>query len=227
VFVLISSRSFPEYLAMFGLDTSDLVGCTVVDVAAGGSDFVAAASAAGARAIAVDAGYAVEPDVLGSQLADNTGTGLGIVDEHPDRFTWRWYGDRATRDEMRRDAAQRFTIDRLASPGHYVAGTLPRLPFRNRAADLVLCSHLLFTWSDVLDRDWHRDAILELARVGAEVRIFPLVVQGTGDEIGWLPELCDELRRLGLEVSERKVPYEFQTGADRMLVICRDWPAAT
>jgi hypothetical protein len=220
--VLISSRSFTEYLAMFGLESSDLVGRTVVDVAAGGSDFVAAAAALAAHAVAVDAAYAVEPDLLMAQLADNTDTGLGIVDEHPDRFTWRWYGDRNTRDEMRRDAAQRFTIDRLASPGHYVAGTLPRLPFRDRAADLVLCSHLLFTWSDVLDRDWHRDAILELARVGAEVRIFPLVVQGTGDEIGWRPQLCDELGDLGLDVEERQVPYEFQTGANRMLVASRN-----
>jgi hypothetical protein len=219
--VLISSRSFAEYLAMFGLDASDLIGRTVVDVAAGGSDFVAAATAAGAHAVAVDAAYAVEPDLLTAQLADNTGTGLGIVDEHPDRFTWRWYGNRNSRDEMRRDAAQRFTIDRLASPGHYVAGTLPRLPFRDRAADLVLCSHLLFTWSDVLDRDWHRDAILELARVGAEARIFPLVVQGTGDEIGWLPQMCDELGDLGLDTEQRQVPYEFQTGADRMLVVSR------
>jgi hypothetical protein len=217
--VLISSRSFREYLAMFGLDSADLAGRTVVDVAAGGSDFVAAAAELGTHAVAVDAAYAVEPDLLTAQLADNTDTGLGIIDEHPDRFTWRWYGDRAARDVMRRDAAQRFTVDRLASPGHYVAGTLPRLPFRDRAADLVLCSHLLFTWSDVLDREWHRDAILELARMGAEVRIFPLVVQGTGDDIDWLPELCDELLGLGLNIAERQVPYEFQVGADRMLVV--------
>jgi hypothetical protein len=206
---------------MFGLESSDLVGRTVVDVAAGGSDFVAAASAVAARAVAVDSAYAVEPDLLTAQLADNTDTGLGIVDQHPDRFTWRWYCDRNTRDEMRHDAAQRFAIDRLASPEHYFAGTLPRLPFRDGAADLVLCSHLLFTWSDVLGRDWHRDAILELARVGAEVRIFPLVVQRTGDEIGWRPELCDELRSGGLVVERRQVPYEFQTGADRMLVVSR------
>jgi hypothetical protein len=217
--VLISSRSFTEYLAMFGLDSADLAGRTVVDVAAGGSDFVAAAGDLGVHAVAVDAAYAVEPDLLTAQLSDNTDTGLGIIDEHPYRFTWRWYGDRAARDGLRRDAAQRFTVDRLAFPGHYVAGTLPRLPFRDRAADLVLCSHLLFTWSDVLDREWHRDAILELARVGAEVRIFPLVVQGTGAEIGWLPELCEELHLLGLDVEGRQVPYEFQVGADQMLVV--------
>jgi hypothetical protein len=225
--VLISSRSFTEYLAMFGLDSTDLVGRTVVDVAAGGSDFVASASALGAKAVAVDAAYAVDADLLAAQLADNTGTGLSIVDHHPDRFTWQWYGDRATRDEMRRDAAQRFTIDRLSSPGHYLAGTLPRLPFRDAAADLVLSSHLLFTWSDVLDRDWHRDAIIELARIAAQVRIFPLVVQGTGDPIAWLPDLYDELRDLGLVAEERQVAYEFQTGADQMLVVSRSGSAST
>jgi hypothetical protein len=219
--VLISSRSFREYLAMFGLTTSDLAERTIVDVAAGGADFVAGAASSGARAIAVDAAYAMDPDLLSAQLHENTGTGLAIVDDHPDRFTWAWYGDRATRDEMRSLAAQRFTVDRLEFPRHYVAGALPRLPFRDRAGDLVLCSHLLFTWSDVLDRAWHRDALVELARVGTEVRVFPLVVQATGDRIEWLPALCDELRDLGLAVEERQVPYEFQTGADRMLVLGR------
>jgi hypothetical protein len=219
--MLISSRSYGEYLAMFGLATSDLAGRTVIDVASGGSDFVASAAEIAGRAIAVDAAYAVEPDVLAAQLRDNTGTGQAIVDDHPDRFTWRWYGSRAVRDEMRRGAAQRFSVDRLAAPGRYVAAALPRLPFRDRAAHLALCSHLLFTWSEILDQDWHRDALVELARVSAEVRVFPLVVSATGEAIPWLPDLCEQLRALGLGVTERQVPYEFQTGADRMLVVGR------
>ncbi len=113
----------------------------------------------------------------------------------------------------------RFLTSLRQSAGRYVAGELPRLPLRDGVADLVLCSHLLFTWSDVLDQDWHRDAILELARVGAEVRIFPVVVQGTGEDVEWLPDLSDELRSLGLTVAQRQVPYEFQVGADRMLVV--------
>jgi SAM-dependent methyltransferase len=219
--VLISSRSFREYLAMFDLATSDLTGRTIIDVAAGGADLTAAAAELGASPVAVDAAYAVEFDLLSAQLHDSAGTGLAIVDDHPDRFTWQWYGDRASRDEMRSLAAQRFTVDRLEFPGHYVAGALPRLPFHDAAADLVLCSHLLFTWSDVLGEQWHRHALLELARVGTEVRVFPLVVQATGDPVPWLPALCDELRALGLTVEQRQVPYEFQTGADRMLVLGR------
>jgi hypothetical protein len=217
--MLISSRSFEEYIAMFGLTGAELAGRVVVDVAAGGADFTAGAAAAGADAIAVDSSYSLGPASLTEQLDANVDVGLTIVDHHPDRFTWRWYGDRASRDEMRRRAAVRFLTSLQQSPGRYIAGELPRLPLRDGAADLVLCSHLLFTWSDVLDRNWHRDAILELSRVGAEVRIFPVVVQATGDDVEWLPALCQELRSLGLTVAEERVPYEFQVGADRMLVV--------
>ncbi len=84
----------------------------------------------------------------------------------------------------------------------------------------MLCSHLLFTWADKYDRDWHEAALRELIRVSnAEVRIFPLVLQGAGDPIPWLPELLDSLEGVTHEI--RKVPYEFQVGADEMLVITR------
>jgi hypothetical protein len=217
--VLISSRSFEEYLAMFGLTREELAGRVVVDVAAGGADFTAGAVEVGAVAIAIDSSYALGQAGLAEQLDANIVAGLTIVDHHPDRFTWRWYGDRASRDELRRRSAARFLTSSRGPTGHYVAGELPRLPVRDRAADLVLCSHLLFTWSDVLDRDWHRDAILELARIGGEVRIFPVVVQGTGADIEWLPDLCHELGAAGLDMEQRQVPYEFQVGADRMLVV--------
>ena len=217
--MLISSRSFAEYLAMFGLTSAELAGRVVVDVAAGGADFTAGAAAAGARAIAVDTSYALGPAALAQQLDANVDVGLTIVDHHPGRFTWRWYGDRGRRDEMRHLAAARFLTSLRQAPGRYVAGELPRLPLHDGSADLVLCSHLLFTWSDVLDLDWHRDAILELARVGTEVRVFPLVVQGTGADVEWLPELCDELRSAGLTVGQRQVPYEFQVGGNQMLVV--------
>jgi hypothetical protein len=79
---------------------------------------------------------------------------------------------------------------------------------------------LLFTWSDKYDRAWHEAALHELIRVSkAEVRVFPLVMQGAGEPVPYLRELLDGLEGVSYEI--RKVPYEFQVGADEMVVLTR------
>jgi len=54
------------------------------------------------------------------------------------------------RRTLRESALDAFSTDRQ-SPHRYVPAQLPELPFADNAFDLALCSHLLFTWSDVLD----------------------------------------------------------------------------
>jgi hypothetical protein len=89
--------------------------------------------------------------------------------------------------------------------------------------DLVLSSHLLFTWADPFDEAWHRAALLEMARVARrEVRVYPLVRRGPGDAVGFLASLLDGLSGPGgveLRVELRRVQYEFQRGATEMLVV--------
>jgi ubiquinone/menaquinone biosynthesis C-methylase UbiE len=121
---------------------------------------------------------------------------------------------------LRIEAADRFLQDVSIAPERYVAGSLPELPFEDERFDVVLCSHLLFTWADKYDRDWHLAALRELVRVSRrEVRIFPLVNQGSGEPVEFLPDLLEALRPVTSEI--RKVPYEFQVGADQMLVLTR------
>ncbi|MGH3587025.1 MAG: hypothetical protein ACRDQ0_11955, partial [Pseudonocardia sp.] len=97
---------------------------------------------------------------------------------------------------------------------------LPDLPLASASVDLALCSHLLFTWYDELDVAWHRRAIAELARVARrEARIFPVVVQGTGEPVPFLDGLRAELRAAGHPSHVRDVPYRFQRGPNRMLVV--------
>ena len=105
-------------------------------------------------------------------------------------------------------------------PDHYVAAALPRLPFADGSFDLALCSHLLFTWANVFDAAWHEAAIREMARVAAEVRVFPLVHQGSGEPVEFLDALRDRLAAdAGLVTRVEKVPYAFQLGGDQMLVV--------
>lgn len=215
--MLVTSRSYAEYEAMF--DLKELPD-SVLDCSGGGSSFTAEAAARGVDAIAVDPAYELAPAELVDTVRRSLPAGNGIVDEHQGSFVWHWYGEPARRDEMRIEAADRFLQDVATAPERYVPGRLPELPFPDRRFELVLCSHLLFTWADTFDRAWHLAALRELIRVAdSEVRIFPLVIQGAGEPVPFLPDVLAELEGVTCEI--RKVPYEFQVGANEMLVITR------
>lgn len=206
---------------MFDLDEQALSG-RILDCCAGSSSFVAGLTARGGDAVAADPAYSLPR----SDLADTSGNGHTgtdrIISGHEERFTWRWYGSPQRRDVMRREAAARFADDIIHRPHTYVAAALPHLPFVDGSFDLVLCSHLLFTWSDKFDADWHHSALHEMLRVSRrEVRVFPLVVQGTGEPVAFLDDLMTRISEDGYGVERRQVPYEFQRGANTMLVASR------
>ncbi|GAB2634503.1 class I SAM-dependent methyltransferase [Kribbella swartbergensis] len=216
--MLVTSRSYAEYEAMF--DLTELPE-SVLDCCAGGASFTAEAAARGVDAIAADPAYELEPAELVDTVRRSLPATAGIVDEHAGSFVWHWYGTPERKDQYRIEAADRFLRDVATAPERYVAAGLPDLPFGDRRFELVLCSHLLFTWADKYDRDWHLAALRELIRVSNhEVRIFPTVMQGAGEPVPYLQELLDALEDVTWEI--RKVPYEFQAGADEMLVITRN-----
>jgi hypothetical protein len=202
---------------MFDLAPDDLAG-SVLDCCAGGSSF--AAETAG-RVVAVDPAYAMGRPELAARVRTGLVEGDRIIRQNADRFDWGWYGSPARRADMRRAAAELFLADLAGHPERYVAGALPDLPLTSSSVDLALCSHLLFTWAE-LGEDWHRRALAELVRVARrEVRIFPVVVQGTGEPVAFLDGLRSELDELGHRSHVRDVPYRFQRGGNQMLVIER------
>jgi hypothetical protein len=215
--VLVTSRSYAEYEAMF--DLKELPD-SVLDCCAGGASFTAEAAARGVDAIAVDPAYELEQPELVDTVRRSLPATSGIIDEHQGSFVWHWYGTPERKDQYRVEAADRFLQDIASAPERYIAAGLPELPFGDGRFELVLCSHLLFTWSDKYDRAWHETALRELIRVSnAEVRVFPLVMQGAGEPVPYLQDLLQGLEGVSYEI--RKVPYEFQVGADEMLVITR------
>lgn len=216
--MLITSRSYVEYEAFFALTPTDVVG-RVLDCSAGASGFTAQAHRRGLSVTAVDPAYAAGPAALVAAAGEGLSAGQVLVADHADRFTWSWYGSQEHRAQLRAQAWTAFGDDVARRPGAYVAGALPVLPFADGAFDLALCSHLLFTWSDVLDQPWHAAALRDLLRVAREVRVFPLVVQGTGEDVPFLPDLVASLSDEGYVAETVPVDYEFQRGADRMLRI--------
>ena len=200
-------------------DLTELPG-SVLDCCAGGAGFTAEAAARGVDAVAVDPAYELPAAELVDTVRRSLPATSSIIDEHAGSFDWKWYGTPERKDELRIEAADRFLQDVSIAPERYVPGCLPELPFEDRRFELVLSSHLLFTWADKYDQDWHLAALRELVRVSAsEVRVFPLVQQGAGEPVTYLPELLTELEGVTAEI--RKVPYEFQVGADEMLVLSR------
>jgi hypothetical protein len=215
--MLVTSRSFAEYEAMFDLRSP--LPASVLDCCAGGSGFTAVAASRGVDAIALDPAYAMPPAELAGHVRDSNTGGTQMVVDNEDAFVWSWYGTRERRGELRAEAAEAFVADLGSHPERYVAGELPKLPFPDGRFELALCSHLLFTWANRFDESWHLESLRDLARVASEVRVFPLVLQANAAPIPFLGSVREALSAEGIASEIRRVPYEFQRGADEMLVL--------
>lgn len=220
--ILFSSRSLREYQAMFALTDDDLAG-RLLDCAGGAASFAAAVADRADDVRACDPAYTSTPEELDARSAANLARAAAYVHGHPDEYAWSFFADFDTYRSERDASRAAFLADYTTHRERYLAGRLPRLPFRDASFDLVLCSHLLFSWSDRLDLDFHLAAISELARVGRVVRIFPLFAMGAGPPLD-LDPLLARLRHRGLIAQRRPVDYQFQRGRPLMLEITAGTP---
>jgi SAM-dependent methyltransferase len=161
--------------------------------------------------------YATPPRELVGRLDGELARGSAWTTAHADRYAWGFHGDPGAHARLRAESAAAFARDLADHPGHHVAAALPHLPFVDGAFDLVLSSHLLFTYADRLDAGFHVAALREMARVGAEVRVYPLVDQAGRALPDLLASVVAELGDAGVRAEVQDVPYEFQRGARSML----------
>lgn len=105
--------------------------------------------------------------------------------------------------------------------GHYRAAELPALPFRGAEFDLALCSHFLFTYSDILSLEFHLASIRELCRVAGEARIFPLLPNFGSAHSPHVAAIVSQLTAESYRCELKRVPYEFQKGGNEMLRVSR------
>ena len=214
---LVSARSFAEYRAMFGLVDGDLRG-SVLDCPGGGASFAATACARGVDARAVDPVYALPAAELAGRLDRELERGAAWARANADRYEWGFYGTPTDHARLRAESARLFVADHAAHPERYLPGSLPALPIRDGTVDLVLSSHLLFTYADRLDEKFHRDALLEMARVSRrEVRVFPLVDQAGAALPGLLDRVLRDMAAAGVAADVVDVDFEFQRGATQLL----------
>lgn len=214
--VLVSSRSLAEYRAMFALSDADLRR-RLLDCPGGAASLTAEVNSAGGDAIACDPVYAsLSAGQLDAQA--ETDRASRYVRAHLEQYRWSFFIDPDDHHRHRSAAGVRFATDRRAHPHRYLPGELPNLPFAGNTFDLVLSSHLLFSYADRLDLSFHRKGICELMRVTREeLRIFPLVAMGAG-VYPHLDQLLAQLANRHITARLADVDYEFQAGGNQMLI---------
>lgn len=212
-------RSFEEVVAMFDLRPDELdrrlLGC-----GDGPASFNAAMRRRGRRVVSVDPLYLLSRTAVEERIHATFEHVMGQTEREAHRFVWRHIPSIEELGRLRMAAMTGFLADFEAGrrEGRYLPAALPRLPFADRAFDLALCGHLLLFYAEQLPPPFHVDAARELCRVAGEVRIFPLVDTNARPS-PHLEPLLAEAPGWGVGAELLEVPYEFQRGGNRMLVL--------
>lgn len=218
-------RSLSEYRLMFNLTEADCAQ-KILDCGAGPASFNAELSAqgksVGSSVISVDPIYAFSGAQIQQRFEACVDDIIAQVAATPANWVWNFHRDPQDLKQHRREAMERFVADfELEQDSErYRNASLPELPFADDAFDLVLCSHLLFLYSDLLSLDFHLQSVLELCRLAPEVRIFPLRTLASVAS-PYVEPVREALLQHGIHSEIREVGYELQKGGNQMLKIWR------
>ena len=210
-------RSLTEYVKMFHLTPNDLH-VRILDCAGGPASFNAEMSHQGYSVISCDPIYQFSADEIAQRIQETYPTIIEGVKAAQEYYVWQDIQSPEQLGQIRMTAMELFVEDFPLGiqQGRYVIGELPRLPFECDRFDLALCSHFLFTYSDLISQELHLASIQELCRVAGEVRIFPLL-NISGELSDLLPWVMKELTAQGYNLEIQQVPYEFQKGGNQLL----------
>lgn len=213
-------RNLNEYIKMFNLTSAELQ-LKIIDCAGGPASFNVEMTKQGYNIISSDPIYQFSVEEITRRIQETAQKIVEGTRATRDAFVWQDIHSPEHLAQVRMAAMQQFLADLPLGieQGRYITSELPTLPFDSKQFDLALCSHFLFTYSDLLSAEFHIASIKELCRVATEVRIFPLlkVFSTQGAEI--LPSVINELSAQGYNLEIKQVPYEFQKGGNQMLKV--------
>ena len=212
-------RNSEEYRAMFALSNSDLYS-KILGCGDGPSSFNKEAADQNGRVVSIDPVYQFTKEEINQRILETAKTVLEQVEQNKDRYVWKNIASVKELENIRMAAMATFLedYDQGKEEQRYIEASLPNLPFEDKRFNLVLCSHFLFLYSDHFDLNFHIDSVLEMCRVGNEVRIFPLL-DLKGNKSDYLDPLIENLKKNGYRCEVETVDYEFQTGGNQMLKI--------
>ena len=212
-------RSFNEYKDMF-LFTHDDLEKRILGVGDGPASFNAELTEKGCNIKSVDPLYEFSKEQIRQRIDEVYNQVMSQMKNNKNDYVWTTIASIEELGQTRMTAMNKFLDDYMAGKdaGRYINASLPILPFDNRAFDLAVCSHYLFLYTEQVSKDEHILSMKELCRVSTEVRIYPLLALDNSKSRHLKPVLS-ALKEFQLNVSIKKVPYQFQKGAFEMLVV--------
>ncbi len=208
-------RSYTEYVSMFHLSPGFL-SKKVLGCGDGPAAFNSVANAFGGNVVSIDPIFKFTKKEIEDQIDKTFGEVINQTKANLDKFNWEQFGTVEGLGKIRMKSMKQFLndFDQGIEEGRYIAANLPDLPFDDQSFDMVLNSHFLFLYSDLLDLDFHIQSIEEMLRVGKEVRIFPLVDMNSNTS-----EHLEPVLKHFQHTKVLKVNYEFQKNGDQMLIV--------
>jgi len=211
-------RSFEEYVEMFNLSDDDLK-CHILGCGDGPASFNASLTQRGGNIVSIDPIYNFNTIQIKNRITETYDVVIEQLRKNKDDYIWDTIPSVEELGKTRMSAMELFLSDYEANRNErYIAGELPILPFENGAFDLALSSHFLFLYSEHLSAEFHVLALQEMLRVANEVRVFPIVTLN-GTTSPHLNAVIESFENQKLKVAICEVDYEFQRGANQMLVI--------
>jgi SAM-dependent methyltransferase len=211
-------RSLAEYVQMFNLSEADLAG-RILDCGGGPASFNAEMNQQGHSVISCDPIYQFSVSEIQQRIDQTYDVVLSKVEATKDNFVWKNFRSPKEMGQSRMESMQLFVQDFSIEQTRYQTCELPTLPFESNSFDLALCSHLLFLYSDQLSLEFHLASILEMCRLSPDVRIFPLLLNMTGEISPFVDPILQALQDRGYAATLQTVPYEFQRGGNQMLQV--------
>ncbi len=214
-------RSFDEYMRMFSLTDGDL-GKNILGSGDGPASFNATMRRRGRNVVSVDPLYQFSVEQIRGRVQEAYRTIMEQLVVNQSAYVWNTIRSPKDLGRVRMEAMEEFLrdFDQGKAEGRYLPHELPVLPFADGRFDVALCSHLLFTYSGQLSCEFHCQAMLEMCRVAAEVRVFPLLDHG-GQTSPHVEAVCRRLQDKGCRVAIESVDYEFQRGGNQMMRLSR------
>lgn len=211
-------RNIDEYTEMFLFSAEDL-NKRIAGFGDGPASFNYQATIRGYNVTSFDPIYCFSKSQLETRINEVRAIIMKQMSENQENYVWDKIKSLDELEALRMASMKLFLQDyeKGLKEKRYVFHELPdRIDYPDDSFEIGLSSHFLLMYTS-LGYDFHIAAISEMLRVCKQVRIFPLcdLDSGTSEMIDRVIAYFRERYNVDIKCTD----YEFQKGADRLLVI--------